>query len=65
MELVLADRGDRVARRVAEVYPRLGVSQPRRLMGSGGSVGYAAGQRADLGGTRLSRAKGRRLGATG
>ncbi len=63
MELVLADRGDRVARRVAEVYPRLGTSQPRRLIGSGAGDGYAAGQRADLGGTRLGRPTARRLGA--
>ncbi len=61
MDLVLADRGDRVARRVAEVYPRLGVSQPRRLAGSGVGDGYAAGQRADLGGTRLRRSANRRL----
>lgn len=63
MELVLADRGDRVARRVAQVYPRLGVSQPRRLIGSGAGDGYAAGQRADLGGSRLSRPSAKRLGA--
>jgi hypothetical protein len=50
MELVLADRGDRVARRVAEAYPRLGTAPPRRLIGSGAGDGYAAGQRADLGG---------------
>jgi hypothetical protein len=55
MALVLADRDDRVARRVAEVYPRLGRPAPRRLMGSGGRDGYAAGQRADLGGFRIGR----------
>lgn len=60
--LVLADRSDRVARRLAEVYPRLGRTAPRRLMGSGGRDGYAAGQRADLGGTRVERAAQRRLG---
>ncbi len=63
MALVLADRGDRVTRRLAEVYPRLGVSGPRRLMGSGAGDGYAAGQRADLGGTRLGRPVAGRLGA--
>ncbi|HEY7224301.1 MAG TPA: DUF2786 domain-containing protein [Micromonosporaceae bacterium] len=62
MDLVLADRGDRVARRVAEVYPRLATSQPRRLMGSGVGDGYAAGQRADLGGSRLARRMAGRLG---
>jgi hypothetical protein len=63
MALVLADRGDRVARRLAEVYPRLGRAAPRRLMGSGVGDGYAAGQRADLGGTHLGRATLRGLGA--
>jgi hypothetical protein len=63
--LVLADRGDRVARRLAEVYPRLGVSGPRRLMGSGAGDGYAAGQRADLGGIRLGRPRAGRLGPSG
>jgi hypothetical protein len=51
--LVLADRGDRVDRRVEEIYPRLRASSPRRLVGSGRDGGYAAGQRADLGGTGL------------
>ena len=55
MALVLADRDDRVARRVAEVYPRLGRAAPRRLAGTGGRDGYAAGQRADLGGLRVDR----------
>jgi hypothetical protein len=61
MALVLADRGDRVAQRVAEVYPRLGSAGPRRLMGSGAGAGYVAGQRADLGGTRLARPPAGRL----
>jgi hypothetical protein len=65
MDLVLADRGDRVAKRVAEVYPRLSTTTPRRLAGSGGRQGYAAGQRADLGGTRLGRPAAGRLGAVG
>lgn len=51
--LVLADRDDRVDRRVSEVYPRLGTTPPRRLRGSGRAGGYAAGQRADLGGVRV------------
>jgi hypothetical protein len=60
--LVLADRGDRVAQRLAEVYPRLGTAAPRRLMGSGGRDGYVAGQRADLGGARVGRVAPSRLG---
>lgn len=62
MDLVLADRGDRVAKRVAQVYPRLSMSAPRRLAGSGAGEGYTAGQRADLGGTRLRRSTAGRLG---
>jgi len=53
--LVLADRGDRVDRRLEDAYPRLRSAEPRRLSGSGLEPGYAAGQRADLGGTRLGR----------
>jgi len=64
MDLVLADRGDRVARRLAEVYPRLRGSGPRRLAGSGAGDGYAAGQRADLGGTRVGRPEPRHLPTT-
>jgi hypothetical protein len=63
MELVLADRSDRVARRVAEVYPRLESAGPRRLTGSGLRAGMAAGERADLGGGRVR--SGRRLPALG
>lgn len=65
MALVLADRDDRVARRVAEVYPRLGKAAPRRLVGTGGRAGYAAGQRADLGGRRVGRPAPRVLPPTG
>jgi Protein of unknown function (DUF2786) len=61
--LVLADRGDRVAQRMSEAYPRLSTAPPRRLMGSGAGHGYAAGQRADLGGVRLGRPTAGRLGA--
>jgi Protein of unknown function (DUF2786) len=63
MALVLADRGDRVDLRVSEVYPRLGTAPPRRLAGSGRGHGYAAGQRADLGSSRLGRATAGSLGA--
>jgi Protein of unknown function (DUF2786) len=61
--LVLADRTGQVDRRMSEAYPRLGMAPPRRLAGSGGHRGYAAGQRADLGGTRLGRANSGQVGA--
>jgi hypothetical protein len=48
---------------MAEAYPRLGMAPPRRLAGSGAHRGYAAGQRADLGGTRLGRPPAEQLGA--
>ncbi|MEO3779337.1 DUF2786 domain-containing protein [Micromonospora sp. B11E3] len=48
--LVLADRSDRVQRRVAEVYPRLRTAAARRLAGTGYGSGAAAGRRAELGG---------------
>jgi hypothetical protein len=53
--LVLADRGSQVDRRVEQAYPRLRTSAPRRLQGSGLEGGYAAGERADLGNTRVGR----------
>ncbi|MGS2613927.1 DUF2786 domain-containing protein [Micromonospora sp. LZ34] len=59
--LVLADRSDRVRRRLAEVYPRLRTAPPRRLAGSGFGSGAAAGRRADLGG-RVVPAPGGRPG---
>jgi hypothetical protein len=59
--LVLADRGRRVDRRVEDVYPRLRVSAPRKLRGSGLDGGYAAGQRADLGSGRVGRREPRRI----
>jgi hypothetical protein len=52
--LVLADRGAVVDRRVAQAYPRLRTAARRRLAGGGLAQGYAAGERADLGGTRLT-----------
>ncbi|MFY1688679.1 DUF2786 domain-containing protein [Plantactinospora sp. WMMB782] len=51
--LVLADRSDRVDRRLAEAYPRLRTAAPRRLLGGGLEQGASAGRRADLGGTEL------------
>ncbi|PGH44040.1 hypothetical protein COO58_06025 [Micromonospora sp. WMMA1996] len=53
MALVLADRSDRVQRRLAEVYPRLRTAPRRRLAGGGYGSGADAGRRADLGGTGL------------
>ncbi|MFI5837084.1 DUF2786 domain-containing protein [Micromonospora sp. NPDC051300] len=52
--LVLADRSDRVQRRLAEVYPRLRTAPRRRLAGGGFGLGAAAGRRADLGDTGLT-----------
>ncbi|MGE5828198.1 MAG: DUF2786 domain-containing protein [Micromonosporaceae bacterium] len=63
LALVLADRTGRVDRRVAEVYPRLRAAGPRRLRGSGLEWGYAAGQRADLGGAAVSRRTGAAVSA--
>ncbi|GAB3965696.1 hypothetical protein GCM10027615_11180 [Plantactinospora veratri] len=54
MALVLADRSNRVDRRLAEAYPRLRTAAPRRLLGGGLEQGAAAGRRADLGGTGLN-----------
>ena len=63
--LVLADRRDRVDRRLSEVYPGLRPASPRRLGGSGGRHGYAAGQVADLGGTGVAPPRSRRAAVAG
>ncbi len=57
--LVLADRSDRVRRRLAEVYPRLRTAQPRRLAGTGFGSGAEAGHRADLGDPGVTTRPGR------
>ncbi|GIG88846.1 DUF2786 domain-containing protein [Plantactinospora endophytica] len=62
--LVLADRSDRVARRLAEAYPRLRTAAPRRLLGGGLEQGAAAGRRADLGGTELRAGRSNPLPST-
>lgn len=62
VSLVLADRSVAVRRAVQEEYPHLSRGQARSLSGSGGTAGYLAGQRADLGGARVGGARGR-LGA--
>jgi hypothetical protein len=59
--LVLRDRSRAVADAVDAAYPRLGTAAPRSLSGSGAASGWAAGQRADLGGTRVGRAERRRI----
>lgn len=51
--LVLAGRLEKVESALHEAYPHLRAARPRQLSGSGAGSGYAAGQRADLGGTRL------------
>jgi hypothetical protein len=61
--LVLADRTDVVERALAERYPRLQQGRRRSLSGSGMADGWHAGQRADLGGTRLDHDPRGRLGA--
>lgn len=53
--LVLVDRSRAVAQAVDEEYPRLGTAPRRSLSGSGGASGWAAGQRADLGGRPVGR----------
>lgn len=53
VSLVLADRSVAVRNAVEGEYPHLGRCQDRRLSGSGGMSGWQAGQRADLGGSRL------------
>ena len=51
--LVLADRSALVVGAMESTYPNLGTARRRTLSGSGGAEGWAAGQRADLGGTAL------------
>jgi hypothetical protein len=53
--LVLADRSVAVTAARDAAYPKLGKARTRQLSGSGTRDSYAAGQRADLGGTRIAR----------
>jgi hypothetical protein len=55
VSLVLADRSLAVRDAVESEYPYLRKAQARTLSGGGGRSGYLAGQRADLGGTRVGR----------
>jgi hypothetical protein len=61
--LVLADRTDRVGRAFAAEFPRLGAARGPVLSGSGATAGAAAGERADLGGTRVGGGRRRAVGA--
>ncbi|HLL66812.1 MAG TPA: DUF2786 domain-containing protein [Micromonosporaceae bacterium] len=62
--LVLADRSAVVANAMQNAYPTLGKARARQLSGSGARNGYHAGQRADLGGTRVTATRSARaLGA--
>ena len=62
VSLVLADRSVAGRSAMEQEYPYLRKAQARSLSGSGGRSGYLAGQRADLGGTRVGGAP-RQLGA--
>lgn len=59
--LVLVDRSRAVASAVNEEYPHLRTASARSLSGSGGASGWAAGQRADLGGRPVGRDGRRRI----
>jgi hypothetical protein len=61
--VVLADRGDRVDRAFAEMFPGLQRARGQVLSGSGRAAGWEAGDRADLGGTGVAGAGRRALGA--
>ncbi|MGN6780057.1 MAG: DUF2786 domain-containing protein [Marmoricola sp.] len=52
--LVLADRAEDALRARRDAYPRARAGATRRLTGTGGAHGWAAGRRADLGGTGLA-----------
>lgn len=55
--LVLADRSAAVDRALGQAYPSLRRAAPRTLSGTGHAHGWAAGERADLGGVRLRGAR--------
>ncbi|MDR7278902.1 DUF2786 domain-containing protein [Catenuloplanes atrovinosus] len=60
-ELVLLNKDALVKQSVDATYPRLRAIPGRRITTRGFDGGYAAGQRANLGGTEVSRATGRAL----
>lgn len=55
VELVLLDRSRAAEAAMHSTYPHLTNGRRRALSGSGGRSGFSAGQRADLGGTRVGR----------
>jgi hypothetical protein len=59
VSLVLADRSVAVTSAMEAEYPSLSKARSRQLSGSGGRSGWAAGQRADLGGGTPLRRTGR------
>lgn len=61
VELVLLDRTRAAEAAMHSTYPHLTNGRRRTLSGSGGRSGFSAGQRADLGGTRLGRGGRRAL----
>jgi hypothetical protein len=63
-ELVLADRAKIVQHRIDNAYPQTRKTR-MTYSGSGYGAGYAQGQQADLGGTRLATKPGRALGRGG
>jgi hypothetical protein len=63
VSLVLADRSVTVRAARDREYPHLRTASARTLSGSGGTSGYLAGQRADLGGTRVGRGARGRIGS--
>jgi hypothetical protein len=61
--LVLADRSRLVDRAYTDAFPRVGRARSSTLSGSGFGAGAAAGQRADLGRSRVGPTRQRALGA--
>lgn len=60
--LVLRDRTAQVEQAVTEAFPRLKTMRSRTLSGTGARTGYAAGQRADLGGRSVGQPSRHQLG---
>ncbi|MFY1620083.1 DUF2786 domain-containing protein [Micromonospora sp. WMMD736] len=61
-DLVLANRKSAVDSRAAEVYPKLRTLPKAKISSTGYGAGRLAGQRADLGGDRVSTAAGAAIG---
>jgi hypothetical protein len=58
VSLVLVGRAERIDQLVSATYPKLQNGQARHLSGTGRAHGYQAGQRADIGTTRIRTAPG-------